>query len=286
MDPVALLSAAGEVGEDESVIALLPLSGYGWISRCRRLPVEVLARLPFVHEGALTVRRRTESVRQASLLQVFAVETESGEMGDRNVTVRVLESDRAVARSESPFRPPRLAPAGESAAGGVEVRTFRPESIAEVRSRPDAIALKAGLLQTHDLLDASHAESQSVEGQGLHASGDYWHAIMHRREPDYGNSKYWFRRVGRHPLFPVLAERVELLLSQSPGEAADRIQGGLELSGGWNPLAFVDVCEELACEEESEAGLIARRIQWEEMLLLLEHTCRDAFGEAALGGAT
>ncbi len=56
-------------------------------------------------------------------------------------------------------------------------------------------ALAAGLWLYVDELDHSHEISQ-----GMHDStGSFWHGIMHRREGDFGNSHYWFRRTGRHP---------------------------------------------------------------------------------------
>ena len=45
-------------------------------------------------------------------------------------------------------------------------------------------ALKAGLYLLNDFFDESHSCSQSIEGLGAHHTGDYWHAILHRREPD------------------------------------------------------------------------------------------------------
>ena len=44
-------------------------------------------------------------------------------------------------------------------------------------------------------LDRSHTISQSID----HPSGSFWHGIMHRREGDFGNSHYWFHKVGHHP---------------------------------------------------------------------------------------
>ena len=51
-------------------------------------------------------------------------------------------------------------------------------------------AIKSGLLLWNDALDESHTISQELGNQ----TGSYWHGIMHRREPDYSNSKYWFGR--------------------------------------------------------------------------------------------
>jgi hypothetical protein len=151
------------------------------------------------------------------------------------------------------------------------------ECLPSPRSRPDAVALIAGLLLIHDRLDASHQHSQSIEGEGRHRAGDYWHAILHRREPDYGNSQYWFRRVGRHPTFPDLARHAREILRAFP--AAVEWLPRLLRGGEWDPFAFVDLCRECAGQEESPLGLAARRIQEVEMLLLLRQTWRDANGE-------
>src|SRR5262245_63172112 len=59
----------------------------------------------------------------------------------------------------------------------------------------------SGLWLWHDFLDESHRLSQDIDT----VEGSYWHAIMHRREPDYGNAKYWFRRVEQHEIFDQLA---------------------------------------------------------------------------------
>src|SRR5947199_8095716 len=72
-----------------------------------------------------------------------------------------------------------------------------------VRDPEMARCCLAGLWLLHNYLDESHKISQEVETP----TGSYWHGLMHRREPDFANSKYWFRRVGRHRVFEPL--RVE-----------------------------------------------------------------------------
>lgn len=55
--------------------------------------------------------------------------------------------------------------------------------------------LRAGLWLYVDDLDRSHAISQDLHSP----EGSFWHAIMHRREGDFSNSKYWLRQAGATP---------------------------------------------------------------------------------------
>lgn len=55
--------------------------------------------------------------------------------------------------------------------------------------------VEAALWLYVDDLDRSHALSESNETE----EGAFWHGIMHRREGDFWNSKYWFRRAGTLP---------------------------------------------------------------------------------------
>ena len=67
--------------------------------------------------------------------------------------------------------------------------------------------LRALLLLWHDHLDAAHTLAQASET----ADGNFIHAILHRREPDSSNSKYWWRSVGNHPCFQEMSRRVDEL---------------------------------------------------------------------------
>jgi hypothetical protein len=58
-------------------------------------------------------------------------------------------------------------------------------------------AVKAGLHLLNDDLERAHEIAQAHEGD---KTCDYWHAIVHRREGDFDNAKYWLHRVGRHPV--------------------------------------------------------------------------------------
>jgi hypothetical protein len=123
-----------------------------------------------------------------------------------------------------------------------------------VADRDRAAACRAGLWLAFDYLDESHEISQ-----GLHtAEGSFWHAIMHRREPDAANSKYWFRRVGTHPVLDQLREQAPSL--------------GYKFT---DPFAFVDFVERVrdtgTPDEET-----ARKVQLLEWQLLFDWSYRGA----------
>jgi hypothetical protein len=132
------------------------------------------------------------------------------------------------------------------------------------------LALAAGLLQVHDFWDASHDAAQQADDRGERATSAYWHGIAHRREPDASNAAYWFRRVGKHPVFVSLAEAAQRLLA---AEGLPAFAEKLIVNGGWNPSAMTDLCTSARPGTPQER--VARRIQRQEMWLLLE----ASFGE-------
>lgn len=150
-------------------------------------------------------------------------------------------------------------------------------TLSSTSSSEDVVATRAGLFQIHGDLERSHELAQSIEGWGQHANGDYWHAIMHRREPDYGNSKYWFRRVGQHPIFAQLADEATEILGGNSGLEFANWQVRL-CNSGWDAMAFVDLCQQSARDESAPLARTATEIQFIEMLLLLKATVADATG--------
>lgn len=91
----------------------------------------------------------------------------------------------------------------------------------------------AGLWLYVDELDRSHAISQGIAT----ATGSYWHAIMHRREGDFSNAKYWFGKVGNHPVIDTLS---------------------------YDPYAFTDECE--ADHGQNSPKLVAmQRLEWKSL---------------------
>ena len=142
-------------------------------------------------------------------------------------------------------------------------------------SSPDSYAILSGLLLWHGQLEKSHEISQVAQGKGVHFSCDYWHAIMHRLEPDDSNSNYWFRHVGSHPIFPRLQQLALQLFEEKLPDHAWRFR--FEASSAWTPSMFIKLCSECRATNEEPLSSVARRIQQWEMLLLLEQTVLDAF---------
>ena len=125
-------------------------------------------------------------------------------------------------------------------------------------------AAMSGLWMYFSCLDQAHKLAQDTAS----AEGSFWHGIMHRQEPDPGNAAYWFRRVGRHRIFPALQE-----------EAAGIRQryAGLPMAGGeeWDPFAFIDYCESARRKPKSDAERLAMEIQRAEWQLLFDWCAKE-----------
>ncbi|MFO1062779.1 MAG: hypothetical protein U0892_02745 [Pirellulales bacterium] len=118
----------------------------------------------------------------------------------------------------------------------------------------------AGLWLLAGDLDASHSLSQEVHTK----EGSFWHGIMHRREGDFENAKYWFHRVGRHSVLTSLAEQIQSTAEEPSREPLpwDELTDAAEL-----PFALVDACR-TAVRGQSSTRETLREICWWEWQLL------------------
>ena len=128
--------------------------------------------------------------------------------------------------------------------------------------------VKSGLLLWNDALDSSHKIVQNIGTK----TGNYWHAIMHRRENDYSNAKYWFGRVGKHPIyFELHCYALEL----SRTEQLEEYTNILESNGEWNAVQFVDWCQAAKSLDDRVKNFL-EQLQLKEIGLLIDFSCKNA----------
>jgi hypothetical protein len=128
----------------------------------------------------------------------------------------------------------------------------------------------AGLLLCWDFADESHENSQTMEGRGNPRTADYWHGIMHRREPAAGNASYWFRRVGDHPLLRQLGVVLECWAGEL-GAGAEELTAvrGLVSGGRLDPFRLIQLSTQAIRSPGSSAERALRLVQHLELVQLL-----------------
>jgi hypothetical protein len=149
----------------------------------------------------------------------------------------------------------RLMPLTAGAGGSGSARTMIRDAGARQlfpRSRAPEGAM-AGLYFYFDCWKEAHETAQDIATP----EGSYWHAMVHRQEPDAGNSGYWFRQVGAHAIYPALRD------------AAAEI--GIEVGRRWKPEAFIELCERARQSPGSELERQAREVQRAEWQLLFDY---------------
>lgn len=113
----------------------------------------------------------------------------------------------------------------------------------------------------HDRWDQAHTIAQAREGA---PDFDLLHAMLHRREGDFGNAGYWFRSAGKHPCYARLERRL--------ADPALGLQALLPKSG-FTPEAFL---------ERVRLGLRAGAAAEKEILIRAQAEEFRAFAEWSL----
>jgi hypothetical protein len=107
----------------------------------------------------------------------------------------------------------------------------------------------------HDHWHEAHALAQAFEGD---PDCDLVHYLLHRRESDASNSRYWARSAGNHSAYTPIAAAVAPILASTAWEKR------LVKNAKWMPEAFIDA----ACRHPQDPILI--RVQAVEMIAILQ----------------
>ncbi|HET9217889.1 MAG TPA: hypothetical protein VFR18_12975 [Terriglobia bacterium] len=125
---------------------------------------------------------------------------------------------------------------------------------------PQAFAVvRGGLLYALDDLDGCSEFFQNTANDLV----GYWHGMKHRREADFDNARYWFRRTGTLPFFDTLHSRVSGIST----DAAKQFS--------WDPYLFTGACEQHRFGDDSEVRDLAR-LQRAEFDVVFDYTWRQA----------
>jgi hypothetical protein len=137
-------------------------------------------------------------------------------------------------------------------------------------SAPDAAAMLGGLWLWHDALTECHNIVQDLIGP----TGAFWHAIMHRREGDFSNAKYWYARCADHRVLRLISSMaMDLVGRDASDDSILRI-----VAGEYNPDALVDLVAAIGDNPADPRRGAAVRLQQFEWEALFNHCAYEATG--------
>ena len=112
--------------------------------------------------------------------------------------------------------------------------------------------VRGALFCAADALDAAHKIFQDDPSD----IGSYWHGIMHRREGDFDNARYWFRRAGRLPVFAKIHE------------AAAQVSATMARQPTWDAYLLTGMCEQakFGDREAVPECVSLQRVEFDELL--------------------
>ena len=121
-----------------------------------------------------------------------------------------------------------------------------------------------------DCFKEAHQIAQDHEG----LFGNWLHAILHRREPDAGNSKYWYARIKiPSKVSQGIAQEALKVLGAHPTKDLEAFQKKLAKEGEWVSEAFVDLCEKVQSGKPDSSDYQAlaqiQEIEWFNLLKLI-----------------
>jgi hypothetical protein len=139
-----------------------------------------------------------------------------------------------------------------------------------IKDEESARAMLAGLWLWFDDLDTGHRIAQDIPSP----TGCFWHAIMHRREGDFSNARYWYARCRAHRANRLLGAVTSCAVGNAPPDA------GIThlIAGDWDGSAFVDLVESVHRSSRDPRHAIAVRLQQAEWRTLFQHCALAAAG--------
>jgi hypothetical protein len=136
------------------------------------------------------------------------------------------------------------------------------------KESPKIFLIQSALYICFDCFEEAHNIAQDHEGP----IGNWLHAFLHRREPDAGNSKYWYARVhAPAKVYEGIGKKALAYLRENSAPELESLVKKMEKSKTWEPEAFVDLADHFRKKDKgSPAYRALAKIQEIEWLGLVE----------------